>query len=47
VLAGKGKITGGTRAYKNGKGTFTYQGHSQADGTITLTIKGKVKFPTR
>jgi hypothetical protein len=47
VLAGTGKITGGTRAYKGGKGKFTYNGHSQSDGTIKLTIKGKVTFPTR
>jgi hypothetical protein len=47
VLAGNGKITGGTRAYKGGKGKFTYTGHSQTDGSIKLTIKGKVTFPTR
>ena len=46
-LAGSGKITGGTRAYKDAKGSFTYTGHDHADGTDTLTLKGKVTFPTR
>jgi hypothetical protein len=46
-LSGTGKITGGTRAYKNGKGKFTYTGHDHADGTDTLSLKGKVTFPTR
>jgi hypothetical protein len=47
TIVGKGKITGGTRAYKGGKGKYTYTGHSQPDGTITATLKGKVTFPTR
>src|SRR4029079_18908246 len=46
-LAGSGKITSGTRAYKDAKGSFTYTGHDHADGTDTLTLKGKVTFPTR
>jgi hypothetical protein len=47
TLAGAGKITGGTRAYKGGKGKFTYTGHSAPDGSVTLTLKGKVTFPTK
>jgi len=47
VLAGSGKVTGGTRAYKGGKGSFKYTGHDHADGTDTLSLKGKVTFPTR
>ena len=47
TLSGTGKITGGTRAYKDGKGSFTYTGHDHADGTDTLSLKGNVTFPTR
>ena len=47
ALSGTGRITGGTHAYKDGKGSFTYTGHDHADGTDTLTLKGRVAFPTR
>jgi hypothetical protein len=47
ALAGKGRLTGGTRAYKDAKGSFKYTGHDHADGTDTLALKGKVTFPTR
>lgn len=47
ALAGKGTLTGGTRAYKGAKGSFKYTGHDHADGTDTLALKGKVTFPTR
>jgi hypothetical protein len=46
-LNGSGKITGGTRAYKDGKGSFTMKGDDRTDGTVTVAVKGKVKFPTR
>ena len=47
TFTGTGKITGGTRAYKDGKGTFKYSGKSLAAGRITYNVNGKVQFPTR
>jgi hypothetical protein len=46
-LNGSGKITGGTRAYKDGKGSFTMKGDDRSDGTVTLALKGSLTFPTR
>jgi hypothetical protein len=47
TFSGTGKITGGTRAYKHGKGTFKYSGRSLPNGSITFKLKGKVTFPAR
>jgi hypothetical protein len=46
-LNGTGKITDGTRAYKDGKGSFTMKGDDRRDGSVTVALKGKVEFPTR
>jgi hypothetical protein len=46
-VLGTGKITGGTRAYKNGKGRFTITGTDSSAGVVKLTLKGDVEFPTR
>jgi hypothetical protein len=42
ILAGSGKVTSGTRDFKGTTGSFTYAGKSNADGTITLKLKGKL-----
>src|SRR4051812_1475687 len=42
-LAGSGKVTSGSGDFKGTKGLFTYGGKSNADGTITLKLKGTLK----
>lgn len=42
ALEGSGKISSGTRDFKGATGSFTYTGKGNADGTLTLKLKGKI-----
>jgi hypothetical protein len=44
TIDGAGKVTGGTRSFDGVEGNFVVSGHSNPDGTLTLTLDGELQF---